>query len=138
VQIQVPQCPSDSIGTWPNCRCKPGTEGQPGDCSGPPSTTPTCPPDSVVAGTGCRCKQGTHGTPGKCQPNETGPSGPNIQGGGGTLTPNLQLDLPLLLPRQGGGQQQQQQLQKEPGPPPGNTCPPGTIGIPPICLPAPQ
>jgi hypothetical protein len=131
------QCPPGSVGNFPDCRCQPGMAGIFPLCfQVPTEPTPTaCPPDSNPAGTGCRCKPGSHGTPGKCQPNETGPSGPNIQGGG-TLTVPPQILVPnlQLLPRQ-GTQQQQQQKQTGPSQPQPGQCPAGTIGIFPLCIP---
>jgi len=60
-------CPADSVGNYPNCRCKRGTTGVPGKCERIVIEPKKCPADSVGNFPNCRCKRGTTGTPGKCQ-----------------------------------------------------------------------
>jgi hypothetical protein len=67
----VKQCPADSIGKYPDCRCKPGTNGSPGRCTpiviiDPP--VKQCPADSIGKHPNCRCEPGTKGAPGRCTP----------------------------------------------------------------------
>ncbi len=54
-------CPSDSIGTWPNCRCRPPLVGRPGSC------TQRCPSDSIGTWPNCRCRPPLVGAPGSCR-----------------------------------------------------------------------
>ncbi|WP_119272768.1 DUF11 domain-containing protein [Taklimakanibacter deserti] len=60
-------CPADSVGNYPNCRCKRGTTGVPGKCERIVIEPKKCPADSVGNFPNCRCKRGTTGVPGKCQ-----------------------------------------------------------------------
>jgi hypothetical protein len=59
-------CPADSIGQYPNCRCKRGTAGEPGNCKRIVEPR-KCPADSIGKYPNCRCKRGTAGEPGNCK-----------------------------------------------------------------------
>jgi hypothetical protein len=59
-------CPADSVGNYPNCRCKRGTTGTPGKCELIVEQR-KCPADSVGNYPKCRCKRGTIGKPGDCK-----------------------------------------------------------------------
>jgi hypothetical protein len=79
VPVSVRECPPDSIGKPPYCRCRPPLVGTPGSCRRPecpPGTTGTppkcrpivspCPPDSIGKPPYCRCRPPLVGTPGSC------------------------------------------------------------------------
>ena len=54
-------CPPDSVGTPPNCNCRPPLIGTPGSCR-----LEACPQDSVGKPPNCRCRPPLIGTPGRC------------------------------------------------------------------------
>jgi hypothetical protein len=58
-------CAADSVGKYPDCRCKRGTEGRPGSCVRIIEPK-KCPADSRGVYPNCRCKRGTIGEPGNC------------------------------------------------------------------------
>ncbi len=64
----VTTCPANTVGRFPNCRCKPGFKGTPPNCTpvivDPPR--PTCPANSVGKFPNCRCRPGYKGTPPNC------------------------------------------------------------------------
>jgi hypothetical protein len=66
VSVSTERCPADSIGSPPNCRCRPPLVGRPGSC-----TRPTCPDGMTGTPPNCRparCPAGMIGTPPNCRP----------------------------------------------------------------------
>ncbi len=128
------RCPADSVGTPPNCRCKPGTHGSPGKCV--PNVS--CPKDRQIPGDGC-CPSGTTWNgricakpltlqplqplqplrPLSCPPNSVGTPpncrcAPGFTGKPPNCVRQLQINPNLILKP--------------------FVCPPGTTGTPPNCV----
>ena len=121
--VVTPQqtCPADRpVGTPPNC-CPTGTEFKKGRCRSVATPQQTCPADRPVGTPPNCCPQGTTFTRGACRAPETAPP---------TCPPDRPIGTPPNCCPQGTAYNN--------GMCRSTTCPPGTVGVPPICIPQKQ
>ena len=120
--VTPPQtCPADRpVGTPPNC-CPTGTEFKKGKCRSVETPAQTCPADRPVGTPPNCCPAGTEFKKGKCRPIEMPQQ---------TCPPDRPIGTPPNCCPQGTAYNN--------GMCRSTTCPPGTVGVPPICIPQKQ